>query len=206
MHSRLTSGAAGHYRIMAAPAPQPQHSDEEEAFIAGDDGAALDGEVLDDLVGEGACGSGCCWDPCCCAPSLYVHATAGMDGDDDDSDEEQAGAAPSTSGPAEHDMHDDDSWHCFEGHTGEGLAPCFHCRTGSGGTYTEVKQRHARCIGLMSDPAPLPTHPSPHPAADAVLAVAWSSAPGGVVATGGVDDRAFLWRVRGQHLTLLMML
>ena len=42
------------------------------------------------------------------------------------------------------------------------------------------------------------------PAADAVFAVAWSPAQEGLVATGGGDDRAFLWQVgrrrHGQHL------
>ena len=85
---------------------------------------------------------------------------------------------------------EDDSMHMFSGHTGlqqiETVAPS---------QSSKVCCSRLAVKGCISDQAVT--------CADSVFAVSWSRRSGDTVASGGADDRAFLWRVRRIQLCSL---
>jgi hypothetical protein len=111
--------------------------------------------------------------------SLFSPA-APVDSDDDDDalppagDGAAAAAEPASDGDGDGPV--DDSVHTFDGHGGRKKRE--REREGE----RDNKTRHD-----SSAPSPFPL--------DAVFAVAWNPAHPSIVATGGGDDRAFLWRV-----------
>ena len=110
---------------------------------------------------------------------------------------------------------DDDSIQLFEGHTGAraaapaaaGAAPRAPPRAIAGGCLHVLLAACSRrrgpvavtrggtTAGRLDGPPPASPRPPPPRPPDAVLSVAWSPVQADLVASGGQDDRAFLWRV-----------
>jgi WD40 repeat protein len=108
----------------------------------------------------------------------------------DESEDGEGSDEPSTAAPVE-----DQSVHSFEGHTGEkpfrldnvALVSVL-CRPAHGFCLT------ASMVGLHTDTLAASD-------AGAVLSVAWSPLHPDLVATGGQDDKAFIWWVRTKAAT-----
>jgi len=101
--------------------------------------------------------------------------------DDDEGVEVEASSSQQMDG-------EDDSIHSFEGHQGVHLVQLSQCSAAFLATLRLKLRAHGNALECKVCPHALR-------AVGAVLAVAWSPAHSDLVASGGQDDRAFIWRV-----------